>query len=79
MESDDFNRIIKDETNFLSQEEENNVNEETYKFTETFFIEKAEGAVTSVKDIVEEGKKEEREERREKGRKLCSEVVFTDP
>ena len=31
MESDDFNRIIKDETNFLSQEEENNVNEETYK------------------------------------------------
>ena len=67
MESDDFNRIIKNETSssFLNKEN-NNVSEEenTYKFTDTFFTEKAEGAVTSVKDVnqnIEEKKEEEDE------------------
>ena len=67
MESDDFNRIIKDKTSSsILQKEDDNVSEkeDTYKFTDTFFTEKAEGAVTSVKDVnqnIEEKKEEEDE------------------
>ena len=60
MESDDFNRIIKDKTSSSILQKE-----DTYKFTDTFFTEKAEGAVTSVKDIdqnIEEKKEEEEDE-----------------
>ena len=44
MESDDFNRIIKDKTSSsILQKEDDNVSEkeDTYKFTDTFFTEKA--------------------------------------
>ena len=68
MESDDFNRIIKDKTSSsILQKEDDNVSEkeDTYKFTDTFFTENAGGAVTSVKDIyqnIEEKKEEEEDE-----------------